>query len=175
MRHVWKVVLPAVAAVLFLLPNVAYAQTGTIAGQVRDEQGGALPGVTVEVTSPALIEKVRSVTTDGDGRYQITALPVGTYEVTFTLQSFATVKQGNVNVSSDFNANVGATMKVGQLKDVVNVTAEAPVVDVQNAKVQHVFTGAEIVDLPTTRDIPSLMNLVPSIAASSLRGTCSGG
>ena len=93
MRHVLKLVLPAVAAALFLLPNPAYAQTGTIAGQARDAQGGALPGVTVEVTSPALIEKVRSAVTDDNGRYQITSLPVGTYEVTFTLQSFATVKR----------------------------------------------------------------------------------
>src|SRR4030095_3420362 len=131
------------------------------------------PGVTVEVTSPALIEKVRSVTTDGDGRYQITALPVGTYEVTFTLQSFATVKQGNVNVSSDFNANVGAAMKVGALKDVVNVTAEAPVVDVQNARVQQVFTGTDVANLPTQRDLPSLLLLVPALTVDTNRGRCS--
>src|SRR5262245_47039729 len=175
MRRVWKVVLPALVAALSLIPDPAYAQTGTIAGQARDEQGAALPGVTVEVTSPALIEKVRSTTTDPDGRYQITGLPVGTYEVTFTLQNFATFKRPNVVVNSDFTANVVASMKVGALKDVVNVVAEAPIVDVQNARVQHVFQGTEIAELPTQRDIPSLLNLVPSLTSSQTRGVCSGG
>ena len=85
MSQLSKVLLSLVAVSLFLLPSTASAQTGTIAGQVRDASGGALPGVTVEVTSPSLIEKVRTSTTDDNGRYQITALPVGTYTVTFSL------------------------------------------------------------------------------------------
>jgi hypothetical protein len=174
MRQVLKVVLPLLGA-LFLLPCTAYAQTGSISGQARDASGGALPGVTVEVTSPALIEKIRTSVTDDNGRYQITALPVGTYEVTFTLQSFATVKRANIVITSNFNANVPVEMSVGGLKDTVNVVAESPVVDVQNARVQHVFQGSEIAELPTQRDIPSLLNLVPSFQASSLRGPCSGG
>ena len=164
MRQLSKVVLPVVAAVLFLLPNTASAQTGTIAGQVRDASGGALPGVTVEVTSPSLIEKIRTGTTDENGRYQITALPVGTYEVTFTLQNFATVNRPNILVTSDFTANVPGEMKVGGLKDVVSVVAEAPVVDVQNARQQTVFQGADIRDLPTDRNITSMLNLVPGLA-----------
>ena len=175
MRQLSKVVLPVVAAVLFLLPNMASAQTGAIAGQVRDASGGALPGVTVEVTSPALIEKVRTSTTDDSGRYQITALPVGTYEVTFTLQNFGTVKRDNIIVTSDFTANVVGDMKIGGLKDTVNVVAESPVVDVQNARVQQVLQGTDIADLPTTRDIPGLMLLVPSLVSDATRGVCSGG
>ena len=149
---------------MFLLPNAASAQTGSITGQVRDASGGALPGVTVEVSSPALIEKVRTSTTDGNGRYQITALPVGTYEVTFTLENFGTVKRGNVIITSDFSANVTTDMKIGTRSETVNVVAEAPVVDVQNARVQTVFQGTDIADLPTTRDIPGIMLLVPSLS-----------
>ena len=160
---------------MFLLPNAASAQTGSITGQVRDASGGALPGVTVEVSSPALIEKVRTSTTDGNGRYQITALPVGTYEVTFTLENFGTVKRGNVIITSDFSANVTTDMKIGTRSETVNVVAEAPVVDVQNARVQTVFQGTDIADLPTTRDIPGIMLLVPSLQMDSVRGVCSGG
>src|SRR5688572_28001167 len=142
MRQVFKVVLPAmIAAVLVLLPGAAYAQTGAIAGQARDTSGAALPGVLVEVTSPQLIEKVRSTTTDGNGRYQITALPVGTYKVTFTLQGFNVSSRENIVLTSDFTAPVNGDMKVGDIKQVVDVTATTPLVDVQNARQQTVFSG----------------------------------
>jgi hypothetical protein len=155
------------------MPLAADAQTGTISGQVRDVQGAALPGVLVEVAGPALIEKTRSTSTNGNGRYQITALPVGTYEVKFSLDSFTTVMRGNVRVSSDFAATVNAELKIGTVKDTVTVVAEPPVVDVTNARVQQVFQGSDIEELPTQRDIPSLMLLVPSLTTAS--GVCSGG
>ncbi len=160
-------------ALLFSLPTLAYAQNGNIAGTVRDASGAALPGVTVEVTSPALIEKVRSSVTDGSGRYQITALPVGTYEVKFSLQNFSSVERPDVIVTSDATSNVTADLKVGGLKDVVRVVAESPVVDVQNARQQQVFQGADIRELPTERNVPALLSLVPGIQTS--RGICSGG
>src|SRR5204863_4946721 len=78
---------------LALLPVVAAAQTSTIAGTVKDASGAILPGVTVEVSSPALIEKVRSAISDGSGQYQITQLRPGTYTVTFTLPGFTVVKR----------------------------------------------------------------------------------
>src|SRR5688572_31896089 len=83
---------------LFLLvctlavPGAAWAQAA-LAGAVRDTSGALLPGVTVEAASPALIEKVRSATTDGAGRYRIEDLRPGTYTVTFTLQGFSTVRR----------------------------------------------------------------------------------
>ena len=71
------------------LPSAAGAQVlGTVAGNVKDASGAVLPGVTVEVSSPALIEKVRTAVTDGNGQYQIVNLPPGVYSVTFTLPGF---------------------------------------------------------------------------------------
>ena len=168
-----RMVLATIAVALFLLPTATYAQTGSIAGQVRDEQGGALPGVIVEVTSPALIEKVRSTGTDSNGRYQITALPVGTYEVTFKLSSFATVRRPDVVVTSDFTANVVADMKIGGVTEEISVRAEAPVVDVQRGQQQVVFQGSDVRELPTGRNIGDLLTLVPGL--STPRGTCAGG
>src|SRR5437879_4502092 len=78
---------------VLLLSPAASAQAPTssgIAGVVRDSSGGVLPGVTVEASSPALIEKVRTAVTDSEGRYNIVDLRPGNYTVTFTLTSFST-------------------------------------------------------------------------------------
>jgi len=85
----------AFALAIALLPAGAFAQgqTGSIAGVVRDTTGAVLPGVTVEAASPALIEKVRSGVTDGQGAYRIPDLRPGTYSVTFTLTGFSTVRR----------------------------------------------------------------------------------
>ena len=84
-----------VLACIVLAPALASAQTSSISGVVRDDSGAVMPGVTVEAASPALIEKVRSTTTSGAGRYEILALRPGTYTVTFTLPGFQTVvRQG---------------------------------------------------------------------------------
>jgi len=131
----------AATAVLALGAGTAYAQTGQIAGRATDSSGAALPGVLVEATSPALIEKVRSVTTDANGRFQIINLPVGRYKVTFKLASFGTVEQSNIDITTDYTAPVNAEMKVGGLTDVVNVQATAGIVDVQNARQRQVITG----------------------------------
>ena len=78
------------------LPSLAVAQEGAIAGVVRDSSGAVLPGVTVEATSPALIEKVRSTVTDQSGQYRIAALPIGTYTVTFALPTFCSTRSWNI-------------------------------------------------------------------------------
>jgi Ca-activated chloride channel family protein len=131
----------AVAVLVILLTAMVVAQVGAIAGVVRDSNGGALPGVLVEVSSSVLIEKVRSTTTDATGRYQITALPLGTYTVTFSLQGFTTLKRENVAITADFTAPVNADLKVGSVSMTVQVLAEAPVVSVNNVGVRQVFRG----------------------------------
>src|SRR5688572_4155548 len=123
----------AVATFLVLLPAVSSAQVGQVAGTVRDTSGAVMPGVTVEVTSPALIEKVRSATTDGSGQYRITNLPVGTYSVTFTLEGFSKQQQNNFVLTTGFTAAVNGTMAVGTISDQITVSGQAPIVDVQSS------------------------------------------
>jgi hypothetical protein len=90
----------AAAVWLVLTPALASAQS-VIAGAVRDTSGAVLPGVTVEAASPALIEQVRSVLTDGQGRYSIVDLRPGVYTVTFTLTAFNTVKREGLELQSN--------------------------------------------------------------------------
>ncbi len=91
----------AVAALLVLLPAMARAQDGQIAGSVRDASDALIPGVTVEVASPALIEKIRTATTDSNGQYRLTNLPVGTYKVTFSLAGFTKQERDGILVTTD--------------------------------------------------------------------------
>src|SRR5688572_19973883 len=162
-------------AALALTAATAYAQEGQIAGTVRDVSDAVMPGVLVEVTSPALIEKVRAATTDGSGQYRITSLPVGTYTVTFTLEGFARQQRDNVILTTGFTAPVSATMTVGGLAETVSVTAESPIVDVQNARQVTTFGGEEIRDLPTARNIRSLLTLTPGLTVTGLGADCVGG
>src|SRR5262245_54095780 len=116
---------------VLLLAHVAVAQsvaTGTISGTVRDPSGAVIPGVTVEAASPALIEKVRSVVTDGQGVYRIIDLRPGTYSVTFTLGGFSTFRREGVELTTGFTATVNAQLAVGGLEGTITVTGTSPVV-----------------------------------------------
>src|SRR5262245_4744175 len=99
-------------AVFLLLPRLSIAQSA-IAGIVKDSTGGVLPGVTVEASSPALIEKAKSVTTNEQGQYRVVDLRPGTYKVTFTLSGFQTVVRDNIRLESNFTAPLNVDMSVG--------------------------------------------------------------
>jgi hypothetical protein len=149
-----------------LLPAAAYAQA-SIAGQVRDVSGAVLPGVTVEAASPALIEKVRTVVTDGTGQYRIDLLPPGAYTVTFTLTGFNSFKRDGITLSGTFTASVDAELRVGAIEETVTVTGEAPIVDVQSATRQQVMDRDLIDDLPTSRSPFALSVLIPGVSVAA--------
>src|SRR2546427_47941 len=86
-----------------LIPAAAYAQA-SLTGVVKDSSGAVLPGVTVEASSPVLIERVRAAVTDGSGLYRIVDLRPGVYSVTFTLTGFSTVKREEIELTGSFNA-----------------------------------------------------------------------
>ena len=144
------------AACLLMIPTTALAQEGTIAGTIRDVQGAVLPGVTVEATSPALIG-VRTTVSDDLGQYRITNLPIGTYTVVFSLSGFQRQQRDNVVLTSGFTANVSPALGVGNFQETVAVRAESPVVDVQNARQAITFSGEQLQELPTSRNIVSLL------------------
>src|SRR5204863_7161881 len=107
------------------VPASAYAQA-TLAGVVRDSSGAVLPGVTVDASSPALIERTRSGVTDGTGQYQIVDLRPGTYSVTFSLSGFRTVKREGVAISGAGAITINAELSVGGVAETVVVQGETP-------------------------------------------------
>ena len=138
------------AVSLVLLPVAASAQS-TITGSVKDSSGAVLPGVTVEASSPALIEKVRTVVSDAQGRYAIVDLRPGTYRVIFTLTGFMTFAQEAIDLPSNFTATVNGELKVGAVEETVTVSGMSPVVDVQNAQRTTVLTRALLDAIPVPR------------------------
>jgi len=151
---------------LVLVPAIASAQQASITGVVRDTSGAVLPGVVVEATSPALIEKVRSVVTDSTGQYRIVDLRPGDYTVTFMLTGFSTVKREGIELTGSFTATVNADLRVGSLEETITVSGESPTVDVQSSKRQQVLPDELIQAIPTARVYHSLMGLIPGINLS---------
>src|ERR1051325_11296081 len=170
MRGVLRLALFAFAAVV-LAPIAAYAQA-SVTGVVKDSSGAVLPGVTVEVASPALIEKTRSTVTDGSGLYQIISLPPGTYTVTFSLQGFSTYKRDGIELTGSFVATINADLKVGAVAETITVTGETPLVDVQSAAVQKVVTKEVVDAIPTGRLGINLAALQPGIILVAAGGVC---
>jgi len=139
----------AMLGVLLCASVVAAQQNGGITGVVRDDGGLALPGVTVEASSPALIEKVRTVTTDGEGRYNLIDLRPGTYVVTFSLPGFSTVRREGIELTAGFTAPLNVTLAVGAITETITVTGASPVVDTQSIRQQEVLGQKMLEALPS--------------------------
>ena len=148
------------------LPTAARAQSA-IGGTVKDTSGAVLPGVTVEVASDVLIEKTKSVSTDGEGEYTIVDLRPGVYTITFSLQGFNTFKREGLELPSNFTATVNADMKVGALEESVTVSGSSPVVDVQSNQKTQVLSRDVLDAVPTGKTIQGLGQLVVGVTLSS--------
>ncbi len=166
MSKLARVGIALLTACIVIGRGVAIAQTGAIAGIVKDTSGAVLPGVTVEAASPALIEKVRSVVTDGQGVFKIIDLRPGTYTVTFTLPGFNTLLREGIVLTSDFTATVNADLRVGAVAETVTVTGESPLIDTQSVTQRKSMTQEAINGLPTGRSFQNLSVLVPGVQTS---------
>ena len=151
----------AVLALLVLVPAAAFAQA-SITGVVKDASGAVLPGVTVEASSPALIEKTRSAVTDGSGQYRIVDLRAGVYSVTFTLTGFSSVKRDGIELTGSFTAAINADMKVGAIEETITVSGETPIVDTQSVRRQVTVGNDVIASMPAARSYAGVMMLIPA-------------
>jgi hypothetical protein len=146
---------------IVLAPASAYAQAG-IAGIVKDTTGAVMPGVTVEASSPALIEKTRVVVSDSAGQYKIVDLLPGTYQVSYTLAGFKTVRRAGIVLEGTFTATVNVELQVGAMEETLNVTAESPTVDVISNAATFVANRDVLDAIPTTRrDTTARALLIP--------------
>jgi hypothetical protein len=144
--------------------NAAAQTDGGIIGQVKDESGAVLPGVTVTATGPALqVPSVASVT-DATGEYRITPLPIGTYTVEYTLAGFQTVKHEGIRLNVGFTARIDVQLKVGSLQESITVSGASPVVDTTSTTATTQFTRETIELIPTSRNgIVSLLAQAPGV------------
>src|SRR6202171_201340 len=155
------VFLLALFTIVVLLSPMASAQS-TISGTARDSSGAVMAGAKVEAASEALIERVRTVTTNGEGRYAIVDLRPGNYTVTFTVAGFSTVRQ-RVEVPANVTVPVDALMKPGAVDQTVEVQALVATVDVENVAHPEVLTRADIDSVPTGRNLQSVGSYIPSV------------
>jgi Carboxypeptidase regulatory-like domain len=164
----------AVLSVSLLFPAAALAQAA-ITGLVKDTSGGVLPGVTVEVASPVLIEKVRSVTTDATGQYRVVDLRPGTYSVTVSMAGFKIVKRDGIELTGTFVATVNADLTVGGLEETVTVSGQSPIVDVQSVSVQQTLSSNVIAAIPSSRNASGIQSLIPGLNVSQAGVAVGGG
>jgi len=152
----------AVFALLAAVPATAYAQA-SIVGTVRDASGAVLPGVSVGASSPALIERTRTVVSNGVGQYAIEDLRPGTYTVTFMLDGFTTVERAGIELSGTFIATVNAELSVGAVSETITVTGETPVVDVTSSRTETTLSGEVVSNIPSSRLYSAYTNVIPAI------------
>ncbi|MQA31130.1 MAG: TonB-dependent receptor plug domain-containing protein [Luteitalea sp.] len=165
-----------VMLVLLATVSPARAQSPSgIAGVVRDTSGAVLPGVTVEASSPALIEKLRAVVTDGQGQYNIVDLRPGTYTVAFALAGFNTVRREGVELTAGFTATVNADLRVGAVEETITVTGASPLVDTHNVRQQQVASMELLETLPVgSKAASNFVTLVPGLTGTANVGGAAG-
>jgi hypothetical protein len=158
-----------VALVLFLalLPmtgRLAAQEQAGVTGQVTDNSGGVLPGVTVTATSPALQVKSMTGVTNERGEYRIAPLPIGTYTVEYSLAGFQTVRREDVRLTVGFMARLDIQLNVGSLEESVTVSGAAPVVDVSSTAVSTRLTNEALDLLPGARNgLQAIMAQAPGV------------
>lgn len=151
---------------LLVSAATAYAQS-SITGVVRDASGAVLPGVTVEAASDVLIERSKTVVSDGQGLYRIVDLRPGVYTLTFTLPGFNGLRREGLELSADFIMTVNVEMRVGVIEETVTVTGESPVVDVQSTSRVQTLSREALDVIPTGRSIFSMAQLVTGVSLNS--------
>ena len=158
----------AFAMALVLASSTAFAQgggassTGSISGQVVDDSGGVLPGVTVTATSPAQMGTLTAVTNE-EGMYRFPSVPPGEYKVQFELPGFGTLVREGIRVTLGFNAAVNVKLAVASLQETVTVSGESPTIDTTATRIQTNYDQEKLAAIPNARDMWSLLATTPSI------------
>jgi hypothetical protein len=141
----------AFALVFGVATAAAQSQTGEIFGKVSDESGAVLPGVTVTLTGPSLLQPLTASTAE-TGSYQFPRLTVGTYNLKFELAGFKTIIREGIEVTVGFNANISPQLGVSAVQETVTVTSETPQIDTKQTGTRQTFTLEQLQAIPSARD-----------------------
>lgn len=167
MKFPLKMLVTSLACLGLLSATEAYPQrlTGAIRGVVRDPSGAPIPGVTVEITSEALIGGPRAVVTGEEGLYRFPALPPGDYDLTVSLSGFTTVRRSGLRVVVGSTVTEDVVLEVAPVQETVTVVAETPVVDVTRSSESTNYTQDLVENTPVTRySFFDLVNAAPGAA-----------
>src|SRR5579883_3187630 len=152
---------------LFAVSPMLAQNLGAIAGVVRDQTGAAVPDVTVEASSPSLIEGRRTTTTGGNGEYRIVDLRPGEYIVTFTREGFRTVKREGITLGASFTVTVNGDLQVGATAQAMTVSDAPPLVDVQNSLTEKAMDRRTLDTIPTGRDPFAVGQIIPGVSTQT--------
>jgi hypothetical protein len=146
--------------------DTAWAQSvasGTIHGTIKDESGGALPGVVATLTSPSLQVPEITTVSDAQGGYRFVDLPAGTYRLKLDLAGFTTVVRENLRLTVGFVARIDATMTVGGVQETLTVSGQSPIVDVSSTSASVAFTKEVLDSVPRGRDVQNIFAMAPGV------------
>jgi len=155
-----------VAALLTLFVNPVFAQTsGSISGEVKDEKQAVVTNATVTVRNVKTNES-RSTTTDGDGRYRFTGMPVGDYEIAVESTGFAKYVQSGISLVLNQAATVDVALKAGGVTEVVNVVENASILNTTTTEVGTRFDNRRLAELPiaTNRNVYNIALSAPGVS-----------
>ena len=154
----------ALIACAFLTPTNASAQVlyGGVTGQVVDQQGGALPGVTVTLTNTGTSARLDEVS-DAQGLYAFRNLPPGTYDIACTLTGFRELRQTGLKVSAGNPLRIDLKLEIGAMSETVSVVSDTTQLKSVKAELNTELTSKDVTTLPLNgyRNYQTLLNLVP--------------
>ena len=159
-------------ACALVLTGLASAQErfGALTGHVTDQQGSGIPGVTV-VTTNTQTGEIRTFVTDANGQFSAPDLVPGRYNVRFELTGFSKVERADISVILGRTFQIDAQMRVGELTETVQVTAEAsPLVDQRSTLIAHNVTSEEFDRMPKGRSFQSIAFTAPSVSQGEIEG-----
>jgi hypothetical protein len=162
-RVEWRRLMLAFACLgLFALPLFAQA-TSSIVGTVKDPSGAVIPGVTVILSNPATSDKWTAVT-ESSGNYRFLNIRPANYRLEFELKGFKKLTREPVTVQVESAVRIDVALQVGNISEIVEVTAETPLLDTTTATVGHVVEAKTVQEMPVNgRNVMNLIALVPGV------------
>src|SRR5882672_2084655 len=166
-RSFLRAVVVSMFVVINAMPLVAQVSAlSSIRGTVSDATGGALPGVTATLTSPALQVAEMAAVTQADGSYRFGELPAGIYRLKFVLTGFNTLVREELRLTVGFEARVDAPLTIGAVQESVTVSGESPVVDFAKTTTAANLSKDQIAMLPVGRGFQQLYAMTPGVNAT---------
>jgi hypothetical protein len=147
------------------LPASAQVSTGEVFGKATDTSSAVMPGVTVTLSGPALIQPLTALTSE-TGAYRFPRIPIGTYEVSFELTGFKKLVRSDIIIQAGFNAEVNAKLEISTVQETVTVSGQSPVVDTQSTTLSASFTKEALDKIPNARDPWVIIEQTPGVMMS---------